>query len=179
MLGGRIMRVSEKFVEAMIKGKRRLFHFTDSRNLASIREHGLLSTHEISAKVITAITGGDAGSLGIDIHKGFDRYVRVSFCRSHPMSHVAKERGSIQELRILTICPTVLLREGVKLADRVATDNDANIGLADEMVPQMDLMATYQYLDWKIAENRARRSAAEKWEAMIPNPILAKDIFGI
>ncbi len=173
------MRVSEKFVEAMLNGKRRLFHFTDSRNLESIRKHGLLSTHEITGKAIDAITGGDVSSLGIDRHKGFDRYVRVSFCRSHPMSHVAKQRGSIQELRILTVCPTVLLRDGVKLADRVATDNEANIGLVDEMVPQMDLTATYQYLEWKDAGNRARRNAAEKWEAMIPGAILIKDIFGI
>jgi ssDNA thymidine ADP-ribosyltransferase, DarT len=173
------MRVTEKFAEGMIRARRRLFHFTDSRNLDSIRANGLLSTHEIRKRTIPAITGGDADSLGIDQHNGFDHYVRVSFCRSHPMSHVARERGSIQQLRILTICPTVLLREGVKFADRVATDNEAIIGLADEMVPQMDLTATYDYLDWKVPENQSRRAAAEKWEAMVPCPILVKDILGL
>lgn len=173
------MRVVEKLVEAMLKGKRRLFHFTDSRNLQNIRNHGLLATNQLSEKGIDSVTGGDTSSLSIDRHKGFDSYIRVSFCRSHPMSHVAKERGSIQEVRILTICPTVLLRDGVRLADGIATDNDAIIGLADEMVPKMDLMATYQYMDWRIPENHARRTAAEKWEAMISGPILSKDIFGV
>lgn len=173
------MRIVEKFVEAMLKSRRRLFHFTDSRNIESIRLNGLLTTSDIAERRIASVTGGDADSLGIDRYKGFDKYVRLSFCRSHPMSHVAKERGNILQVRILTVCPTVLLREDVRIADRVATDNDAVIALADEMIPQMDLLATYQYLDWKIPENRTRRLAAEKWEAMVPGQIATKDIVGI
>ena len=47
------------------------------------------------------------------------------------------------------------------------------------MIPKMDLLATYQYLDWKVAENYQRRNAAEKWEALIPGTIEIKDIFGL
>lgn len=125
------------------------------------------------------VPGGDAASLGIDQEKGLDRFVRLSFCRNHPMSHVAMERGSIIERRILTVCPTVLLRDGALLADRVATANDAVIDLADGMIPRMDFHATYNYLDWSVPENYARRNAAEKWEALIPSAIAQGLIVGL
>lgn len=173
------MEIVEKFVEAMVKNKRRLFHFTDSRNIDGIKQHGLLTTATLAIRGIPAVTGGDDDSLGIDRHKGLDQFVRLSFCRNHPMSHTAKERGSINQVRILTVDPLVLLREGVRLADRVATANEAQIGDPDAMIPKMDILATYQYLDWNIPENYERRNAAEKWEALIPGTILQQDIFGL
>ena len=173
------MDIVEKFVEAMVKNRRRLFHSTDSRNIVGIRQHGLLPTAALELHGVNAITGGDADSLGIDRHKGLDQFVRLSFCRNHPMSHTARERGNIGQVRILTVDPTVLLRDGAKLADRVATANEAEIGIPDEMIPKMDILATYQYLDWKIPENYERRNAAEKWEALIPGTINQQDIFGL
>tara|TARA_Y100000296_G_scaffold32697_1_gene37837 strand:+ start:1034 stop:1555 length:522 start_codon:yes stop_codon:yes gene_type:complete len=173
------MSVTSRFVEAMNKNRRRLFHFTDSRNIPSIAGNGLLTTAELRDRGIDTVTGGDADSLGIDKHKGLDQFVRLSFCRTHPMSHIAQERGSIETVRILTISPDVLLRDGVRIADQVATANEAVIGEPDEMIPKMDLLATYQYLDWKVAENYQRRNAAEKWEALIPGTIEIKDIFGL
>lgn len=126
------------------------------------------------------MTGGDEASLGIDEHRGFDNYVRVSFCRSHPMAHLAMERGSIIQLRILRICPTVLLREGVLIADRVATANDAEIAPANEIIGRMDFEAAYKFIDWKVAENQVRRNAAEKWEALIPGLIPVEQVtFGL
>ena len=117
------------------------------------------------------ITGGDASSLSIDAHKGLNSLVSLSFCVSHPMSHVAKEEGRIQQLRILQVCPTVLLREGTLVANQVATANDAVIDRPDVMLPQLDLVAAYERLDWRTAEGQSRRSAAEKWEALIPGAI--------
>lgn len=173
------MSVTNRFVEAMNKNRRRLFHFTDSRNIPSIAGSGLLATAELRQRGIDVVIGGDADSLGIDTHKGLDKFVRLSFCRTHPMSHVAKKRGSIETVRILTIKPDVLLRDGVRIADQVATANEAIIGDPDEMIPKMDLLATYQYLDWNVPENYDRRSVAEKWEALIPGTIEVKDIFGL
>ncbi|HUR36948.1 MAG TPA: DarT ssDNA thymidine ADP-ribosyltransferase family protein [Terriglobales bacterium] len=137
----------EKFVGGLQALRGRLFHFTDSRNIESIKQHGLLTTQELRERGIFAITGGDEASLGIDTAKGFDRYVRLSFCRHHPMSHDARERGSIEQLRILRVCPTVLLREGVLLADRVATANESELGPADDMILKMDYEATYRWMD--------------------------------
>lgn len=161
----------ETFVNALLARQGRLFHFTDSQNIANIRQFGLLPTAQLASNGIVAVTGGDAASLAIDQAKGFDNYVRLSFCRKHPMSHVAMERGGITELRILRICPSVLLRQGAKIADRVATANDAKIANANDIIHEMDFKATYTWIDWSVPENRARRNAAEKWEALIPGAI--------
>lgn len=169
----------EQFVAALQKNRRRLFHFTDARNIPSIREHGLIPTREINERGFEVITGGDDGSLYMDQQKGLDAYVSLSFCRKHPMSHVAKEQGRIDEVRILTICPSVLLRPDVKFADQVATANAAKIAPPEEMIPLMDLNATYQWLDWKTADGKARRDAAEKWEALVPGAIAPDLIFGL
>ena len=102
--------------------------------------------------------------MSIDQAKGFHRYVRVSFCYSHPMGHVALGRGSIKDLRIISICPTVLLHKDVLIADRVATANDAEIGPAEDMIGKLDFQATYEWIDWSDLDGQARRNAAEKWE---------------
>lgn len=173
------LAIVQSFVEALQKNRRRLFHFTDSRNIESIRAHGLLPTSLLTAQGIEVVTGGDEDSLGIDRYKGLDQFIRLSFCRSHPMAHVAKQRGNIEQIRILTICPTVLLREGVQLANKVATANDAEICAAAGMIAKMDFEATYQRINWSVPENQARRNAAEKWEALIPGAITISDIIGL
>lgn len=169
----------QDFVAELQRHKRRLFHFTDERNIASIKAAGLLTTRTITQFGIATVTGGDSASLQIDQQKGLDAYISLSFCRSHPMSHVAREEGRIQTIRILTVCPSVLLWEGVLIADQVATANAAIIGRADEMIPKMDLVATYQRLDWGTQEGQSRRNAAEKWEALIPKGIHPSLLFGL
>lgn len=169
----------QQFVGALQQHRRRLFHFTDHRNIPSISEHGLLPTRTISDRGVVVVTGGDAGSLLIDRQKGLDAFVSFSFCRSHPMAHVAQAEGRIEAVRILTICPSVLLRPGVLFSDQVATANAAKIAAPEEMISLMDLSATYQRLDWKTADGQQRRAAAEKWEALVPEVIPPELIFGL
>ena len=87
------------------------------------------------------------------------------------MAHVAKDEGRIETVRIITVCPSVLLRPGVQISDQVATANAATIGAPDEMLPKMDIEATYQRLDWRTPEGQTRRASAEKWEALVPGLI--------
>lgn len=169
----------QQFAAALQQNRRRLFHFTDSRNIPSIQQHGLLPTVAINEMGLDVVTGGDAISLQIDHQKGLDAFVSLSFCRSHPMAHVAREEGRIESVRILTICPSVLVRPGVLFADQIATANDAKIDPAEEMIALMDLTAMYQRLDWKTEEGQRRRNAAEKWEALIPGVIPPELIFGL
>jgi ssDNA thymidine ADP-ribosyltransferase, DarT len=173
------MALVDEFVRVLQATGRCLYHFTDHRNIDSIRERGLVSTSDLRRLGILTVTGGDPVSLHIDQDRGFDQFTRLSFCRQHPMAHVAREEGRIESVRILRVDPTVLLREGVRMADRVATSNDAVIGHPNEMIRTMDLEATYKWIDWKIAENRQRRHAAEKWEVMIPGVIQPADIKGL
>lgn len=173
------MSVLEQFVQALQANRHWLYHFTDERNIGSIKQHGLVPTSELKRLGIAAVTGGDESSLSIDQHRGFDNFVRLSFCRKHPMAHTAKEQGRIANVRILLVPPAVLLREGVLMADRVATANEAVIGPPAELVPKMDFEATYKRIDWKVPENWERRNAAEKWEAMIPGVIEPALVVGL
>jgi hypothetical protein len=168
-----------QFVSGRLAAGKRLFHFTDARNIQNIKRCGLLSTRELRKLRIPVVTGGDNTSLSIDQRKGFDAFVRLSFCPSHPMSHVAVERKTIENVRVLSVCPTVLLRPGVLLSDRVATANDARIGEAENMIGTFDLEAAYSFLDWNVAENHARRSAVEKWEVLVPSLIATDLIRGL
>lgn len=173
------MALLDDFVEALQKMGRRFYHFTDSRNIPSIQQRGLLPTSMINVLGLEVVTGGDAGSLYVDQQKGLDQLVSLSFCRSHPMAHVAKAEGRIETIRILRICPSVLLRNGVLLANQVATAKDAKIGPPNEMISLMDLEATYKWIDYRTPEGLQRRQAAEKWEALIPGAISIDLIAGI
>ncbi len=62
----RVMTLVVEFVRALEANNRKLFHFTDSRNIPSILANGLLPTSRVRQMQINAITGGDADSLGID-----------------------------------------------------------------------------------------------------------------
>jgi hypothetical protein len=169
----------EQFVAALQQAQRRVFHFTDARNIQSIREHGLLPTRTIIERGMDVITGGDEGSLLVDRQKGLDAFVSLSFCFSHPMAHVARQEGRIEAVRTLRICPSVLLRQGVLFSDQVATANAAKIASPNEMIPLMDFPAMYQRLDWRTPEGQQRRAAAEKWEALVPDPISPELIFNL
>lgn len=74
----------DELIAAMDRASLRLYHFTDSRNLDSIRARGLLSTRRLRDQNIVMVTGGDNDSLGIDRHRGYDGYVRLSFCKKPP-----------------------------------------------------------------------------------------------
>lgn len=143
-----------EFVDRSQQLKRMLYHFTDARNIEGIRQHGLLPTSVLKATSLPMVTGGDLTSLSIDAHKGLDSLISLSFCVSHPMSHVAQEEGRIDQLRILQVCPTVLLRDGTLVANQVATANDAVIERPDVMLPQLDFVAAYERLDWRTRKDK-------------------------
>jgi hypothetical protein len=67
------------------------YHFTDQANVASVREHGLLSTRQLRAtNRFDAVTpGGDTNSLNSDLGNGTDNYARLCFTRNHPMAYAA------------------------------------------------------------------------------------------
>lgn len=124
------------------------------------------------------VTGGDEASLGIDTHKGFDEYVRLSFLRNHPMAHVAVQGGRIEQVRHLRVSPRVMLAPGVLISNKVATANDAVVSPSDEMVSNLDFEVMYQRTDWRVPEIQARRNAAEKQEILIPSDIALEFVSG-
>ena len=155
------------------------YHFTDTRNLASIREHGgLLPWSHIQGKV--PAPGGNDWSHDADAIKGQDQYVHLCFLPEHPMEFVAKRDGRIVESRFLRIDPSIIHTPGILFCPDVG--NKAGVpmlGLA-EAVSQMDFeilsLAHNRWLDPPLFE---RKKAACKYELLVPCKIPLSLISGI
>lgn len=106
-----------KFVEILENKSHSFFHFTDTRNLPSIRQHGLLSMRKLREKEILVAPGGNDWSLTADRHSGMDRYVHLCFFREHPMEWLATQDGRINDSRFLKIKPGVLQTPGALITD--------------------------------------------------------------
>ena len=102
-----------------------LYHFTDAENLASIREHGLLSASSLSAKSIPADLNSDERSRKVDKEMGVADFVRLSFNSENPMKYVAKTEGRISRAVMLQMKLEVVSRPGVLFFDCNATRRDA------------------------------------------------------
>ena len=112
------------------QGIRKLYHFTDCDNLASIIRHGgLYSWADCDDKGISiSKPGGSQTSRDLDARDGLEHYVRVSFVMQHPMMYVAMNDGRISNPVILEIDPEVVYWQGSRYADRNATKNGARVG---------------------------------------------------
>ena len=72
-------------------GIRYLYHFTDSANINSIRETGLMSATNLLDRSIASKMNSDEKSRTIDTQSGLQNYVRLSFCSKNPMMFVSKK----------------------------------------------------------------------------------------
>ena len=69
-----------------------LYHFTNRSNLDSIHKQGLVSWSRLKEDEIKSTCGGDQTSRKLDLKRGLEDYVRLSFNRAHPMMFVQKFR---------------------------------------------------------------------------------------
>lgn len=99
-----------------------LYHFTDRRNIPSIKLHGgLFSWHYCKKNNITIpCQGGDYDSQELDKKYGLEDYVRLSFCNDHPMAYRLQQSGS--DIVILKIEVDVALLKGTLFSDINAAD---------------------------------------------------------
>ena len=103
-----------------------LYHFTDVRNLNSIVEHGILSWKTLEERKIDYETQAGTRSHKLDLDKGWDNYVRLSFCKYHPMGLKARKNSNIV---ILKISPKILIdfsnnKDGVYITNTNAVSKD-------------------------------------------------------
>ena len=103
-------------------GIRYLYHFTDKRNIPSIKRHGgLFSWHYCKKNNITIWSqGGDYDSRELDKKYGLEDYVCLSFCNDHPMAYRLKLSGS--DIVILKIKIDVALLKDTLFSDINAAD---------------------------------------------------------
>lgn len=161
----------EQLVDALVRAKASVYHFTDTRNLPSIREHGLLSMCEIKRRQIGTLPGGNQWSLDADAASGMDQYVHLCFFRDHPMAYVAQQEGRIENVRYLRVDPTIMLEQGVQITDRVSNKRGAIAQPARDMITKIDWQVLYTRTDWKDPAIQARLKIAKVCELLVPNGV--------
>ncbi len=156
---------------------RQLYHFTDVRNLPSIRARGrggLWSLHKLVEEgVEIAAPGGNQLSHDLDDALGLDRYVHLSLAPRPPMIKVVRDEGRIDVIRVLCIDRTVLDLEGVRYTSAVANRNGVELIPVTEAAETglIDFEVLYERLEWRDPEVNARRQAAEKCEILVPDAV--------
>lgn len=119
-----------------------LYHFTDRTNLISIkRRNGLLSWDYCNKHHITIpCQGGDVDSQNLDKKYGLEDYVRLSFCKDHPMAYRLKQSGS--DIVVLKISRDVALINNTLYSNMNATDNLHSHGGSIEDLKAVNFEAT-------------------------------------
>lgn len=165
----------EKLIEILAKSRAGFYHFTDTRNLPSIRTDGLLSMRIQRERNRTAVApGGNEWSFDADRRSGMDGYVHLCFFSDHPMEWIAKREGRIADSLFLKIAPEALRIPGTLIVDMVANHADAKPRPAEEMITNLDLKVIYTRTDWKDPAVQERLKIAKKYEILIPDHVPAE-----
>lgn len=120
------------------------FHFTDVRNIPSIkRNKGLYSwkyceEHDIRVSHY----GGDSFSRSCDMRQGLDDYVRLSFCDDHPMAFRLHSEGC--DLVLLKIKIDVATFEGTLFSNKNAAATSHRHGGMFANLKDVNISATKQ-----------------------------------
>ena len=115
-------------------GIKYLYHFTDSVNLPSIQQSGLMCASQLLSSSIPARLNSDESSRKLDQTSGLGNFVRLSFCEKNPMMFISKKEGRISNPVILRIKLEVVSRPGVIFSDCNATRRDVNLSESPDIV---------------------------------------------
>lgn len=135
-----------------------LYHFTDRRNLDSIRKTGLLSHFALKQNGITTYSGGDEYTQRKDKEFELDDYVRVSFHKRHPMGRRLKMEEKNRDFVILAISPEVAFCQDTLYSNKnAATDDHVHGGTLQHLyMVNMDAVnIEYSPVDNPMHEQRA------------------------
>lgn len=160
-------------------GIKNLYHFTDVRNINSIKQHGLLSWRELQARgIIPPAPGANELSHDLDVALDLDQYVHLCLWSEHPMEWRARQDGRILQSTFLKISTEVLNLPGLLFAADVANKTGVELLDFDAAVQMLDFEAVYRYLDWKDPEVKARVQASRRYEVLVPDRVPAQMISG-
>jgi hypothetical protein len=156
------------------------FHFTDLRNLDSIRALGLLRYAELRRRRLEVpAAGGNDWSHEADTRSGLDEYVHLCLFSEHPMEYCAKAEGRIVQSRFLGISPEVIWHEGIRFTDNVSNKRGVELLTLTEASERLDFTVIYDRTDWRDPEIKARRKVAKRYELLVPSDIPTDIIFGL
>ena len=158
------------------QGHNQFYHFTDSKNLPSIRQNGILSTKLLKERGISFSSGGNDWSKEADQKCGMDGYVHLCFTRGHPMVKWALEEKTIIELAWLRIAPDVIRLPCVLIAQDVANKSGVVPKDVVEALSEMDKEVLYTRTNWADPAINARLQKAERWEILVPDLVAVQYI---
>ena len=161
----------EEFIKQF--SPRCFFHFTDARNVDSIRKHGIQSLSEIRRLGIeVAVFGSSAISRSLDVERGLDKYVHLCFKNEHPMEHVARVgQQRIKDTWFIPVSTDVLFVEGVRFSPQVSNRTGTRLLTIEEACEEMDFEVIYERRDWRDPEIKKRLAVARKYELLVPTSI--------
>lgn len=148
------------------------FHFTDTRNLELIKQHGLLSRRKMSKLGIEIpAPGGNQWSRDSADRLGLDRYVSLSLTANHPMEYAARQGGQIKKALYLPIRPDIIKVDGAMMTGGVSNKAGIVPEAPGEVLEKLDLEVIYRNTDWRDASIKERRKNAVKYEILIPDQV--------
>ena len=149
------------------------YHFTDSRNLDSIRHAGgLLRVAEIGRRNMEIVApGGNILSHEADVRLGLDEYVHLCLFPEHPMEYRARQDGRIIHSRFLKISTRVLFFENIRFTADVSNMNSVDPLRLDQACELMDFEVIYDRTDWHDPVIQNRRRIAKRYELLVPTDI--------
>jgi len=104
------------------------YHFTDERNIDSIRQYGLMSWYQLNRNKIVYYPASNRLSRSLDVSKNLQDYVHLTLSPKHPMAIKAQFEGRVKSLVWLTIDEAVCKRNlGVLYSNMNSTANLATI----------------------------------------------------
>lgn len=136
----------DDFYQVLVSNSiRYLYHFTDIRNIPSIKRHGgLFSWYYCKNNNISIpCQGGDYDSRELDKKYGLQDYVRLSFCDDHPMTYRLQQSGS--DIKVLRIKIDVALLKDTLFSDINAADKLHTHGGSLEDLKRVNFTATKRH----------------------------------
>ena len=151
------------------KNIKALYHFTDSRNIPSIKSSGnIFSQEEVKRNKLNVVYASTIESRTKDSSQGLSDFVRLSFVKNHPMMHTAMTCGRIHKPQILEINPLVMLLPDVLISDQNALTKGAKIGAsATDLMNVKFQLFTSNYLSLKDSMSKSYYQA----EILVPKKI--------
>lgn len=148
------------------------YHFTDLRNIPSIRKYGLLSLVELAKQGIEGYyPGGNDWSHDADSFKGLDHFVHLCLHYRHPMEFIAREKGRINNTVFLPVSLDILGLDGVRFTEGVSNKTGVCLLHPEKAYSDLDFEVLYSNLDYGNSCIKKRLDIAVKYELLVPNHI--------
>ena len=141
----------------------KLYHFTDSRNLSSIRQNGGLYSwwKAEELKIEVPMPGGVGFGRDLDRRYGLQNYVRLCFTKQHPMLYIAQREGRVLNPVILEIKLDVSYFKETRFSNMNATKTGHKQGLLLEDLKRIRFDLVMQPNHFDISDNEKHFYQAE------------------